>query len=169
MSRRSRNSRAWRYVWGGIRQDADARALVLASESEEWSYDRLEVSTQPLNRHKGSEIVQQHVCRHVMPAVCTVDEGNMSTRRPGRFTSGVPVRLKAFSVWTKANVWCLKPKVELFTCFVSDQDISPQKGMYNNGSLLLSNYRFARCCFFHCCNFLVTAWHPKSVLCSYCT
>uniref|UniRef100_A0A8D3ACE3 SPRY domain-containing SOCS box protein 3 n=1 Tax=Scophthalmus maximus TaxID=52904 RepID=A0A8D3ACE3_SCOMX len=44
MSRRSRNSRAWRYVWGGIRQDADARALVLASESEEWSYDRLEVT-----------------------------------------------------------------------------------------------------------------------------
>uniref|UniRef100_A0A674NNX0 SPRY domain-containing SOCS box protein 3 n=1 Tax=Takifugu rubripes TaxID=31033 RepID=A0A674NNX0_TAKRU len=44
MSRRSRNSRAWRYVWGGIRRDADARALVLASESEDWSYDLLEVS-----------------------------------------------------------------------------------------------------------------------------
>ncbi|GAA6226112.1 SPRY domain-containing SOCS box protein 3 [Lates japonicus] len=44
MSRRSRNSRAWRYVWGGIRRDADARALVLASESEDWSYDRLEYS-----------------------------------------------------------------------------------------------------------------------------
>lgn len=40
MSRRSRNSRAWRYVWSGIRRDADARALVLASESDEWSYDR---------------------------------------------------------------------------------------------------------------------------------
>lgn len=40
MSRRSRNSRAWRYVWGGIRRDADARAL------EEWSYDRLEVNIQ---------------------------------------------------------------------------------------------------------------------------
>lgn len=43
MSRRSRNTRAWRYVWGGIRRDADARALVLASEMEEWNYDRLEV------------------------------------------------------------------------------------------------------------------------------
>lgn len=48
MSRRSRNSRAWRYVWGGIRRDADARALVLASENEEWGYDRLEVSIQVL-------------------------------------------------------------------------------------------------------------------------
>lgn len=48
MSRRSRNSRAWRYVWGGIRRDADARALVLASENEDWSYDRLEVSIQEL-------------------------------------------------------------------------------------------------------------------------
>lgn len=48
MSRRSRNSRAWRYVWGGIRRDADARALVLASENEEWGYDRLEVSMQEL-------------------------------------------------------------------------------------------------------------------------
>lgn len=48
MSRRSRNSRAWRYVWGGIRRDADARALVLASENEEWGYDRLEVSIQEL-------------------------------------------------------------------------------------------------------------------------
>ncbi|XP_027897284.1 SPRY domain-containing SOCS box protein 3a [Xiphophorus couchianus] len=44
MSRRSRNSRAWRYVWGGIRRDADARALVLASEAEQWRYDRLEYS-----------------------------------------------------------------------------------------------------------------------------
>ncbi|KAJ0000845.1 hypothetical protein NQD34_005865 [Periophthalmus magnuspinnatus] len=44
MSRRSRNSRAWRYVWGGIRQDADARALVLASENEDWGYERLEYS-----------------------------------------------------------------------------------------------------------------------------
>lgn len=43
MSRRSRNSRAWRYVWSGIRRDADARALVLASESDEWSYDRQQV------------------------------------------------------------------------------------------------------------------------------
>lgn len=47
MSRRSRNSRAWRYVWGGIRRDADARALVLASEREDWSYDLLEVSECP--------------------------------------------------------------------------------------------------------------------------
>uniref|UniRef100_G3PI41 SPRY domain-containing SOCS box protein 3 n=1 Tax=Gasterosteus aculeatus aculeatus TaxID=481459 RepID=G3PI41_GASAC len=38
MSRRSRNSRAWRYVWGGMRRDADARAL------EEWSRDRIEFS-----------------------------------------------------------------------------------------------------------------------------
>lgn len=45
MSRRSRNSRAWRYVWGGIRRDADARALVLASEREDWSYDLVEVRT----------------------------------------------------------------------------------------------------------------------------
>ncbi|XP_041942286.1 SPRY domain-containing SOCS box protein 3a [Alosa sapidissima] len=34
MSRRSRNSRAWRYVWSGIRRDADARALIQASETE---------------------------------------------------------------------------------------------------------------------------------------
>nr|ACO14341.1 SPRY domain-containing SOCS box protein 3 [Esox lucius] len=43
MSRRSRNSRAWRYVWSGIRRDADARALVLVSESQEWGYERLQV------------------------------------------------------------------------------------------------------------------------------
>ena len=51
MSRRSRNSRAWRYVWGGIRRDADARALVLAPESEEWSYGRLEVRTPSARFH----------------------------------------------------------------------------------------------------------------------
>ncbi|KAI2666400.1 SPRY domain-containing SOCS box protein 3 [Labeo rohita] len=34
MSRRSRNSRAWRYVWSGIRRDADARALYSDSDSE---------------------------------------------------------------------------------------------------------------------------------------
>ncbi|XP_055779667.1 SPRY domain-containing SOCS box protein 3-like isoform X1 [Salvelinus fontinalis] len=44
MSRRSRNSRAWRYVWSGIRRDSDSRALVLASESEEWGYERLQYS-----------------------------------------------------------------------------------------------------------------------------
>ncbi|KAM8825273.1 SPRY domain-containing SOCS box protein 3a [Synchiropus picturatus] len=44
MSRRSRNSRAWRYVWSDIRRDTDARALVLASEGEEWNYSRLEFS-----------------------------------------------------------------------------------------------------------------------------
>ncbi|KAL0993718.1 hypothetical protein UPYG_G00112370 [Umbra pygmaea] len=44
MSRRSRNSRAWRYVWSGLRHDADARALVLASESEEWDCDRFQYS-----------------------------------------------------------------------------------------------------------------------------
>lgn len=33
-------------MWGGIRRDADARALVLASESEEWNYERLEVRAQ---------------------------------------------------------------------------------------------------------------------------
>ncbi|KAG9342930.1 hypothetical protein JZ751_015146 [Albula glossodonta] len=44
MSRRNRNSRAWRYVWSGIRRDADARALVLASESEEWRYEHLQYS-----------------------------------------------------------------------------------------------------------------------------
>ncbi|CAB1341286.1 unnamed protein product, partial [Coregonus sp. 'balchen'] len=44
MSRRSRNSRAWRYVWSGIRRDADSRALVLSSESEEWGYERLQYS-----------------------------------------------------------------------------------------------------------------------------
>ncbi|XP_051988190.1 SPRY domain-containing SOCS box protein 3-like isoform X1 [Xyrauchen texanus] len=40
MSRRSRNSRAWRYVWSGIRRDANARTLVLSDESEDWSYER---------------------------------------------------------------------------------------------------------------------------------
>lgn len=30
-------------MWSGIRRDADARALVLASESDEWSYDRQQV------------------------------------------------------------------------------------------------------------------------------
>ncbi|KAJ7990057.1 hypothetical protein DPEC_G00310900 [Dallia pectoralis] len=44
MSRRSRNSRAWRYVWSGIRHDANARALVLPSESEHWGYERLQYS-----------------------------------------------------------------------------------------------------------------------------
>ncbi|XP_071006125.1 SPRY domain-containing SOCS box protein 3-like isoform X1 [Oncorhynchus clarkii lewisi] len=44
MSRRSRNSRAWRYVWSGLRRDADSRALVLSSESEEWGYERLQYS-----------------------------------------------------------------------------------------------------------------------------
>ncbi|XP_067089695.1 SPRY domain-containing SOCS box protein 3a isoform X2 [Osmerus mordax] len=44
MSRRSRNSRAWRYVWSGIRRDADARALGLASETEDWRYERLQYS-----------------------------------------------------------------------------------------------------------------------------
>lgn len=55
MSRRSRNTRAWRYVWGGIRRDADARALVLASEMEEWNYDRLEVRTQELVRRRSKQ------------------------------------------------------------------------------------------------------------------
>ncbi|XP_015255469.1 PREDICTED: SPRY domain-containing SOCS box protein 3 [Cyprinodon variegatus] len=45
MSRRSRNSRAWRYVWGGLRRDAEARALALATEAEQWPNDRLEYST----------------------------------------------------------------------------------------------------------------------------
>ncbi|KAK0132522.1 SPRY domain-containing SOCS box protein 3 [Merluccius polli] len=44
MSRRTRHSRAWRYVWSGIRRDADARALVLASENEDWDYERLQYS-----------------------------------------------------------------------------------------------------------------------------
>ncbi|KAM9540002.1 SPRY domain-containing SOCS box protein 3-like isoform 3-T7 [Salvelinus alpinus] len=44
MSRRSRNSRAWRHVWSGIRRDADSRVLVLASESQEWGYERLQYS-----------------------------------------------------------------------------------------------------------------------------
>lgn len=44
MSRRSRNSRAWRSVWSGIRRDADAKTLVLPSESDEWGCERLQVS-----------------------------------------------------------------------------------------------------------------------------
>ncbi|TRY96561.1 hypothetical protein DNTS_007296 [Danionella cerebrum] len=44
MSRRSRNSRAWRYVWSGIRRDADARALVLASESDDWTFEHQQYS-----------------------------------------------------------------------------------------------------------------------------
>ncbi|KAJ8364211.1 hypothetical protein SKAU_G00130420 [Synaphobranchus kaupii] len=44
MSRRNRSSRAWQYVWSGIQQDADASALVLASESEEWGYEGLQYS-----------------------------------------------------------------------------------------------------------------------------
>ncbi|XP_064178348.1 SPRY domain-containing SOCS box protein 3-like isoform X2 [Anguilla rostrata] len=44
MSRRNRSSRAWRYVWSGIQRDEDARALVLASESEEWGYEGLQYS-----------------------------------------------------------------------------------------------------------------------------
>lgn len=65
MSRRSRNTRAWRYVWGGIRRDADARALVLASEMEEWNYDRLEVRIQmlpvslPSRRAASNRMTQQ--------------------------------------------------------------------------------------------------------------
>ena len=44
MSRRSRNSgAAWSYLWSGIRRDADARALVLASENGDWDYERLQV------------------------------------------------------------------------------------------------------------------------------
>ncbi len=50
MSRRSRNSRAWRYVWSGIRRDADARALVLASENDEWGYDRQQVGVDDVER-----------------------------------------------------------------------------------------------------------------------
>lgn len=77
MSRRSRNSRAWRYVWGGIRRDADARAL------EEWSYDRLEVSIQgllfptpppglkALSRFEASVDTGVSVLCHMMPLVYT--------------------------------------------------------------------------------------------------
>ncbi|XP_061087531.1 SPRY domain-containing SOCS box protein 3-like isoform X2 [Conger conger] len=42
MSRRNRSSRAWRHVWSDIQRDADARALVLASESEDWGYEGLQ-------------------------------------------------------------------------------------------------------------------------------
>ncbi|KAJ8245807.1 hypothetical protein GJAV_G00260520 [Gymnothorax javanicus] len=42
MSRRNRSSHAWRYVWSGIQRDA--RALMLASESEEWGYEGLQYS-----------------------------------------------------------------------------------------------------------------------------
>ncbi|XP_072568711.1 SPRY domain-containing SOCS box protein 3 isoform X2 [Paramormyrops kingsleyae] len=44
MSRRNRSGRAWRYVWSGIWRDVDARAMVLASESEDWGYERLQYS-----------------------------------------------------------------------------------------------------------------------------
>ncbi|XP_028842659.1 SPRY domain-containing SOCS box protein 3a [Denticeps clupeoides] len=40
MSRRSRNTRAWRTVWSGLRRDADARA----TDSDEWAYERLQYS-----------------------------------------------------------------------------------------------------------------------------
>lgn len=46
MSRRSRNSDSWESVWAGLHWDADAGALVLSTEAEEWSYDRLEVRVQ---------------------------------------------------------------------------------------------------------------------------
>ncbi|KPP73772.1 SPRY domain-containing SOCS box protein 3-like [Scleropages formosus] len=44
MSRRSRNTRAWRYGWSGVRRDADSRALVLASEGADWGYEQLQYS-----------------------------------------------------------------------------------------------------------------------------
>ncbi|CAL8266738.1 unnamed protein product [Gadus morhua 'NCC'] len=45
MSRQSRNTGAtWRHVWSGMRRDADARALVLASENGDWDYERLQYS-----------------------------------------------------------------------------------------------------------------------------
>ena len=44
MSRQSRDTGAtWRHVWSGMRRDADARALVLASENGDWDYERLQV------------------------------------------------------------------------------------------------------------------------------
>lgn len=43
-------------MWGGIRRDADARALVLASESEEWNYDRLEVNKEDVDPHQTESI-----------------------------------------------------------------------------------------------------------------
>ncbi|XP_006130112.2 SPRY domain-containing SOCS box protein 3 isoform X3 [Pelodiscus sinensis] len=39
MARRPRNSRAWHFVLSGIRRDADARAVALASGARGWGYD----------------------------------------------------------------------------------------------------------------------------------
>lgn len=44
MSRRNRNGRGWRFVWSGIQRDANARTLALASETEDWGYERLQSS-----------------------------------------------------------------------------------------------------------------------------
>ncbi|XP_028669780.1 SPRY domain-containing SOCS box protein 3a [Erpetoichthys calabaricus] len=44
MSRRNRNSRAWRFVWSGVRRDTESRALVLPSDVEEFGYERLQFS-----------------------------------------------------------------------------------------------------------------------------
>lgn len=78
MSRRSRNSRAWRYVWGDIRRDADARALVLASENEDWSYDRLEVSIQEVLFSPGPTALNR-----------------VSHHEKAKFTTGSCVKFKA--------------------------------------------------------------------------
>lgn len=39
MARRTRNSRAWHFVLNGVRRDADARAVALASGAHGWGYD----------------------------------------------------------------------------------------------------------------------------------
>ncbi|TFK04087.1 aquaporin-6 [Platysternon megacephalum] len=39
MARRTRNSRAWHFVLSGVRRDADARAVALASGAHGWGYD----------------------------------------------------------------------------------------------------------------------------------
>lgn len=56
MSRRSRNSDSWESVWAGLHWDADAGALVLSTEAEEWSYDRLEVRVQLTKRYEASSV-----------------------------------------------------------------------------------------------------------------
>lgn len=120
MSRRSRNSRAWRYVWGGIRRDADARALVLASESEEWTYDRLEVRIQ-------CQCMCKVLC-HMMH--CRQEMGCVTVYRGlAKCTSGIHVKLKVFSLPEAIiqSVFVNVLSVQLFGCFVSELIIFHRK------------------------------------------
>lgn len=134
MSRRNRNSRAWRYVWGGIRRDADARALVLASESEEWSYDRLEVSRQVLLDLKLALSWCVSFCWcHVMPLVYT--PGRRKDVSPWEVSaSNLPLAavnsVGLFVLMSEARGWSFG----LFARFVLELIMSPQERVEHNGS-----------------------------------